>query len=90
MTRHVTRHDVANGAPVKLIIAARLRDAQSEKDITNEELARQTGISLRLVQKHRAGHNAPGDQSLRLYASVLGKPLSFFFTGAPLSKEVAA
>jgi len=86
MTRRETRHAET---PTKLIIAARIREAQLELGIKTEDLAQQTGISLRLVQKHRAGDNAPGDISLRRYAEALDKPLSFFFTGEPLEKAVA-
>lgn len=89
MTRRETRH---SAAPLRLIIAARIREAQAERDLKTEELAQRTGISLRLVQKHRAGDNAPGDDSLRRYAEVLNKPLSYFFTGEPLpdKRTVAA
>jgi transcriptional regulator with XRE-family HTH domain len=90
MTRHERRHDATDEAPLRLIIAARIREAQETKGLKTEDLAAATGISLRLVQKHRAGDNAPGDASLRRYAAVLGKPLSYFFTGDPLQKPVAA
>lgn len=88
MTRHETRHTEA--APVRLIIAARIRQAQEEQGLKTENLAQQTGIPLRLVQKHRAGDNAPGDSNLRRYADALGKPLAYFFTGEPLVKTEAA
>lgn len=71
---------------MRLIIAARIREAQADRDLKTEELARETGISLRLVQKHRAGENAPGDANLRRYASVLRKPLQFFFSGDPIER----
>jgi transcriptional regulator with XRE-family HTH domain len=90
MSRQGRRHDESEEAPVKLIIAARIREAQAAKGLKTEDLATRAGISLRLVQKHRAGDNAPGDASLRRYANALGKPLSYFFTGDPLQKEVAA
>lgn len=86
MTRHEARH---TEAPVRLIIAARIRQAQEERGLKTEDLAQQTGIDLRLVQKHRAGDNAPGDTNLRRYAEALGKPLSFFFTGDPIERAVA-
>lgn len=82
MTRHGTRqpetHDVRD------LIAARLREAQADAGLTNEELARETGISLRLVQKHRAAHNAPSFASLTRYSLALDRPLSWF-----LGKEAA-
>jgi ribosome-binding protein aMBF1 (putative translation factor) len=87
MTRHEPRHGEAD--PVKLIIAARIRDAQEELGLKTEDLAHEIGISLRLVQKHRAGDNAPGNANLRRYAAVLKKPMSFFFTGEPLKKAAA-
>jgi transcriptional regulator with XRE-family HTH domain len=87
MTRRETRHSETD--PIKLIIAARIQEAQEELGLRTEDLAQQVGISLRLVQKHRAGDNAPGNANLRRYAAVLKKPLSYFFTGAPLEKAVA-
>jgi transcriptional regulator with XRE-family HTH domain len=86
MTRRETRHDEA---PVRMIIAARIREAQEDEGLKTEELAHLTGISLRLVQKHRAGDNAPGDASLRRYAAALKRPLAYFFTGEPLQKAAA-
>lgn len=87
MTRHEQRH---SEAPVRLIIAARIRQAQEEQGIKTEDLAQRTGIDLRLVQKHRAGDNAPGDSNLRRYADAFGKSLAFFFTGDPLEKKAVA
>lgn len=58
----------------------RIVEAQEEAGIeTVEELARRVGLSLRLVQKHRAGDNAPSLANLGKYARVLGKPVAWFF-----------
>lgn len=67
-------------------IGDRIKEAQTEAGFeTTEDLARALGISLRLVQKHRAGDNAPSYATLARYAQVLGKPMSWF-----LEERVAA
>lgn len=65
------------------MIAARLKEAQG--DMTTEALAREVGISLRLVQKHRAGDNAPTIENLAKYGRVLHRDWRWF-----LAAEVAA
>lgn len=75
MSRQTTRHPES----VRHVIARNLRAAQAESGLDNEALAREVGLGLRLVQKHRAGHNAPSLDNLARYAKVLKKPVSFFF-----------
>lgn len=84
MARHETRQDVAQD--IREIVGNRIRLAQAAKGLTTEELAREVGISLRLVQKHRAGDNAPGFDNLAKYGRALDKPIGWFFGEA----EVAA
>lgn len=79
MTRHETRHGTAEARET---IAARLKEAQGELGMKTEELARETGISLRLVQKHRAADNAPSWDTLTRYSRVLKKPVAWFLEAA--------
>lgn len=90
MTRRDARHsEAATPNPVRLIVAARIREGQEAAGLNTEELARETGISLRLVQKHRAGDNGPSDESLHRYAHALKKPIAWFFSGDPLQRDAA-
>lgn len=60
-------------------IGERLCEAQRERGLTNDALAREVGLGLRLVQKHRAGDNTPSLENLARYGRVLGKPVAWFF-----------
>lgn len=78
MSRHETRHEDAQD--VRELIGENIKLAQTEAGVeTVEELARLVGISLRLVQKHRAGDNAPGHGNLLAYSRALKKPVAWFF-----------
>lgn len=83
MARHRTRHTEAGGTAdaqdLREIIGANITAGRTEKKVTVEELARAVGISLRLVQKHLAGDNAPGHENLLRYSRFFGKPVSWFF-----------
>lgn len=80
MARRERRHSLA--PQIRDRIAERLKEAQLAADIKTEELAKITGISMRLVQKHRAGTNSPSYDSLARYAVALNKPVSWFLTEA--------
>lgn len=86
MARHEPRR---NGTPaidpqaLRDVIAANIKAAQSELGLRTEDLAREVGLGLRLVQKHRAGHNAPSFENLARYAQVLRRPIAWFFERHP-------
>lgn len=77
MARHGTRLPEAVG--LRKRIGARICEAQRERGLTNEELALEVGLGLRLVQKHRAGANAPTLENLARYGRVLDRPVAWFF-----------
>jgi transcriptional regulator with XRE-family HTH domain len=72
MTRLSTRQGrtkvQTNPAPP---IAANLRAAQAAKGITNDDLAREVGVGLRLLQKWRAGDVEPRYGNALKLAAVL-------------------
>lgn len=72
MTRLSIRH---SSSPV----AGRLRVAQAESGLTNEELAREIGVGLRLLQKWRAGTVEPRYENLQKLAAVLKREVSWFY-----------
>lgn len=73
VTRHQARQEISS-------VAARLREAQAERGITNEQLARDIDVSLRLLQKWRAGDVHPRMHNLVLLSRYFDKPLAWFFT----------
>lgn len=78
MARQQKRH--LEAAQLRKVIGGRITEAQANAGLTTEELAREVGLGLRLVQKHRAGDNAPTLENLARYARVLDRPVSWFFT----------
>lgn len=73
MTRNETRKSV-----VKSPFAGRLKQAQEEAKLTNEEAARALGVGLRSYQNWRAGREPRMAQRIRV-ARFYDKPLSWFF-----------
>lgn len=61
--------------------AAKLRGLQRERGLTNDELAREAGIGVRLIAKYRNGETEPRDyfgeptENARKLATALGLPL---------------
>lgn len=47
--------------------------------MTTEDLARELGVGLRLVQRWRSGHGAPSGHNLVLLAGALGKEAGWFY-----------
>jgi transcriptional regulator with XRE-family HTH domain len=60
-------------------VAARIRAAQREAGLTNEQLAREIGVGARLVSKWRAGTVIPSMPNLTKLSHRLNKPLDWFF-----------
>jgi len=70
--------------------AERLREAQSSSELTNEELAQTVGVSLRLLQRWRAGAGAPNGQNLLALATALSREPGWFYAPAESGSEAAA
>jgi len=85
MARRETR---LSETDLRRTIGLRLCEAQRERGLTNDALAREVGLGLRLVQKHRAGDHAPTLENLARYGRVLGRPVAWFF-GADNLKDAA-
>lgn len=73
MTRNETRRSVAESP-----FATRLKLAQEQAELTNEQAARAIGVGLRTYQNWRAGME-PRTQYRFAVARFYGKPLSWFF-----------
>lgn len=74
-----------SAAELRQRVGANISAAQGTRK--NREVADAVGIDVRLLQKHKAGDNMPGDETLLRYSRVLGRPVSWFFE---LHEEVAA
>lgn len=59
----------------KYVIAKNLREAQAKHGISNESLARKVEVTLRVVQKWRAGDAAPTYENLVRVATALEIPV---------------
>lgn len=80
MTRSETRNRASSDMAVVEIFKTRLHEAQEAKGLTNEALARELDVSLRLVQKWRQdGRAMPSPGNLARLAKVLDRPMGWFF-----------
>lgn len=61
-------------------VSANLRAAQAAAGITNEALARQAGVGVRLLQKWRAGTVEPRYEGVAKIAAVLERDVQWFYT----------
>jgi transcriptional regulator with XRE-family HTH domain len=59
--------------------AVRLRQAQADAEIGNEDLARKIGVGLRLVQRWRSGAGEPSGQNLVALAAALEREPGWFY-----------
>lgn len=80
---------MANGSRTVILVAANLRRAIVAEGMTQEELARQIGVSLRQVQKYCAGKADPSGARLIAMADVLGRPAGWFYTDHDAEKSAA-
>lgn len=62
--------------------AERLKLAQAAKGLTNEDFARAVGVSLRLLQKYRAGTVQPSGATLARICAEVEQPVEWFYAEA--------
>jgi len=60
-------------------VAQRIREARAEAGLTQQELAYETGVSLRGVQMWEQSARIPRMDGLAALAAALDKPVAFFF-----------
>lgn len=66
-----------------------LKEQRESMGISQEELAERVGVSSQTVGRWERGVVAPQGQNLVRLAEATGKPLEFFFTGAPFLAPAA-
>lgn len=77
----MTRSETRSSTPSPF--ATRLREAQRDAGMKNEECAREIGVTLRTWQHWRSGSTEPRHTGQRAaVARLLGKPLAWFFEEA--------
>jgi transcriptional regulator with XRE-family HTH domain len=62
----------------RALVASRLRRFRHERDLTQEELAAQTGLNRNYVGKIEREENSPTVDTLERLATVLKIPLKWF------------
>lgn len=67
----------------------RLREAIAAKDMTQEGLARELGLSLRAVQDWCGGKSEPRGRQLVALSAVLDRDAGWFFDESPIEKRAA-
>jgi transcriptional regulator with XRE-family HTH domain len=72
--------------PTDKYVGARVREARLAAQLSQEGLADMLGITFQQVQKNEKGINRIGASRLHEISAATGKPISWFFEGAPLVK----
>lgn len=62
-------------------IGARLRIARQTADLTLVEMAKHAGLSSQQIQKYETGDSRITAARLYQFATVLGRPVEWFFEG---------
>lgn len=62
---------------------ATVKQARGEKGMTQMEIAKETGLSLVTVGYIETGYKEPKVNTLARIATVLNKPMSYFFANNP-------
>ena len=62
----------------------RFTEARLAAGLTQEQMARQVGVTLRVVQRWSSGEGEPSAESLARICSVLGRPVEFFYPEEPV------
>lgn len=72
-------------------LAARIREARDEAELSNAELARRAGVPRRTIVRITNAHNKTrvNHETLEAIGNATGKPVSFF-TSDPSSRVAAA
>lgn len=75
MTRHATRQVDER----RKLFAANLKAAQAAKGFTNEALAHEAVVPLRLLQRWRAGGGEPSGPYFASLCATLDRPAEWFY-----------
>ncbi|MGV8937827.1 MAG: helix-turn-helix domain-containing protein [Allorhizobium sp.] len=81
-----------NESPLNLSIANRLKQLRSDKNLTLDDLAAQSGVSRAMISRIERAEASPTAVLLARLCSALGQSLSSFFEGegtaaSPLAKK---
>lgn len=73
--------------PVDEYVGKRLRQRRNDLNISQEALAKSSGITFQQVQKYERATNRISVSRLFEFANVLRVPVSYFFQGIPHTEE---
>lgn len=76
--------------PVDILVGRNIKLHRLAKSMSQEELARQLGLTFQQLQKYERGINRVGGGRLFRIASVLGVEISSFFEGAERPEPMEA
>lgn len=68
------------------LLAANIKQAMAEREVTVDALAAELGISPRLLQKWRAGDTQPRHDNLARLGFALGRDVAWFYTDHSLER----
>jgi len=82
MTRRESRHTAAerqSASDLRKHVGSRINALRIRDGLTYRQLGALIDIDARLIQKHTAGDNMPGEENLLRYARAFNVPVAWFF-----------
>lgn len=89
MSASSTRHSASGGDPLKATIAANLRQAQKDSELSNQQMADAVGAHPRLYVKWKQGDVTPGHGYMLKLAEALGQDVSWFYVNREQDGQAA-
>lgn len=72
--------------PIDVHVGSRVRAARMLLKLSQEKLGGSLGLTFQQVQKYEKGANRIGSSRLLQIAVIVGRPVGWFFEGAPAAK----
>jgi transcriptional regulator with XRE-family HTH domain len=74
--------------PVDVHVGQRVREARLLAGLAQEKVGDKLGLTFQQLQKYENGTNRISASKLWLLSEILGRPVEWFFQGAPKNGEV--
>lgn len=65
--------------PIDIHVGSRIRLQRNMKNMTQQQLSKQLGVTFQQIQKYEKGTNRVGASRLQAISEILEVPVSFFF-----------
>ncbi|KAA6204359.1 MAG: helix-turn-helix domain-containing protein [Candidatus Tokpelaia sp.] len=66
--------------PIDIYVGGRIRLQRNLKNMTQQQLGEQLGVTFQQIQKYEKGTNRVGASRLQAISEILEAPVSFFFS----------